>query len=94
MATDSRLPGGLHGGYEVLPGCQHSGGPEGQRGRYLKNKHAHVFTVDTASDSTETIDWVHRILKAERDIVIGARPLETTAFVTDLRAHFVIKGKY
>lgn len=27
-----------------------------------------------------TIDWVHRILEEERDIVISSRPLEATAF--------------
>src|SRR5262249_30269351 len=30
-----------------------------------------------------TIDWVHRILKEERDIVIESRPLEATAFQVD-----------
>jgi hypothetical protein len=49
--------------------------------RYFKNKYDHVFTVGAASESTETIDWVEGILKNERDIVIGARPLEATAFV-------------
>jgi hypothetical protein len=51
--------------------------------RYFKNKFDHVFTVDAARESTETIDWVSRILKNERDIVIAARPLEATAFVAD-----------
>jgi hypothetical protein len=51
--------------------------------RYFKNKYDHVFTVDAASESTETIDWVNRILKDERDLVIGSRPLEATSFVAD-----------
>src|SRR5262249_36786061 len=29
------------------------------------------------------IDWVHKILKAERDLVIASRPLEATAFEVD-----------
>jgi hypothetical protein len=29
------------------------------------------------------VDWVHRILAAERDLVISARPLEATAFEVD-----------
>src|SRR6202034_496590 len=33
-----------------------------------------------ASEAEATIDWVHRILKDERDIVISSRPLEATAF--------------
>jgi hypothetical protein len=48
--------------------------------RYFKNKYDHAFTVEPASDAKATIDWVHRILKEERDIVISSRPLEATAF--------------
>ncbi|MHB8235209.1 MAG: phage tail protein, partial [Solirubrobacteraceae bacterium] len=37
-----------------------------------------------------TIDWVHRILKEERDIVIASRPLEATAFeVEGIRMAYV-----
>jgi len=32
--------------------------------------------VEPASNAKATIDWVHRILKEERDIVISSRPLE------------------
>jgi hypothetical protein len=39
-----------------------------------------VFTVEPAAAAGATIDWVHRILKEERDIVISSRPLEATAF--------------
>jgi hypothetical protein len=46
----------------------------------FKNKYDHVFTVDPASEAGSTIDWVHRILAAERDIVISSAPLEATAF--------------
>jgi len=48
--------------------------------RYFKNKYDHVFTVEPASKAKSTIDWVHRILKEERDIVISSRPLEATDF--------------
>ena len=51
--------------------------------RYYKNKYDHDFTVEPASDATGTIDWVHRILKEERNLVIEARPLEATAFQVD-----------
>src|ERR1700737_3499610 len=51
--------------------------------RYFKNKYDHVFTVQPASDATTTIDWVHRILKEERDIVISSRALEASAFQID-----------
>ena len=58
--------------------------------RYFKNKYDHVFTVEPASNAKTTIDWVHRILKAERDIVISSRPLEATAFrVENIRIAYV-----
>ena len=51
--------------------------------RYFKNKYDHVFTVHPAAEATETLDWVNRILKDERDIAISARPLEATSFEVD-----------
>ena len=46
--------------------------------RYFKNKYDHVFATEPASEAQSTIDWVHRILKDERDIGISSRPLEAT----------------
>jgi len=69
-------------GLESSPVADALAGLRANEARYFKNKYDHVFAVDAADESTETIDWVHRILKDERDIVIGARPLEATAFVT------------
>src|SRR5215216_7526848 len=58
--------------------------------RYFKNKYDHVFTVEPASIAKTTIDWVHRILKEERDIVISSRPLQATAFqVENIRIAYV-----
>jgi hypothetical protein len=58
--------------------------------RYFKNKYDHVFTVEPASEAKETVDWVHRILKEERDIVISSPPLEATAFqVENIRMAYV-----
>jgi hypothetical protein len=67
-------------GLESSPVANALAGLRANEARYFKNKYSHVFTVDAASDATETIDWVHRILKNDRDIVIDARPLEATAF--------------
>jgi hypothetical protein len=39
--------------------------------------------VEPASEAEATVEWVHRILKEERDIVISSRPLEATAFEVD-----------
>src|SRR5689334_15305864 len=58
--------------------------------RYFKNRYDHVFTVEPASDAEATIDWVHRILVEEREIVIASRPLEATAFqVENIRMAYV-----
>ena len=70
-------------GLESSPVADALAGVRANEARYFKNKYGHVFTVDAASEATETIDWVNRILKDERDIVIAARPLEATAFEAD-----------
>ena len=36
--------------------------------------------MQPASEATAVIDWVHDILKTERDLVIESTPLEATAF--------------
>jgi hypothetical protein len=70
-------------GLESSPVARALAGLRANEARYFKNKYDHVFIVDAASESTATIDWVDGILKNERNIVIGARPLETTAFVVE-----------
>ena len=70
-------------GLESSPVADALAGLRANEARYFKNKYSHTFTVEPASDSTEVVDWVHRILKEERDIDIAARPLEATAFEVD-----------
>ncbi len=77
-------------GLESSPVAAALAGLRANEARYFKNKYDHVFTVESASDAKETIDWVHRILQEERDIVISSRPLEATAFqVEDIRIAYV-----
>ena len=57
-------------GLESSPVAPALAGLRANEARYFKNKYDHVFTVDAASDAKATVDWVHRILKEERDIVI------------------------
>ena len=77
-------------GLESSPVAAALAGLRAHEARYFKNKYDHVFTVEPASDATTTIDWVHRILKEERDIVISSRPLEATAFqVENIRIAYV-----
>jgi hypothetical protein len=70
-------------GLESSPVAAALAGLRANEARYFKNKYDHVFTVEPASDAQATVDWVHRILKEERDIVIASRPLEATAFQVD-----------
>ncbi|MGI8609254.1 MAG: phage tail protein [Candidatus Dormibacteria bacterium] len=70
-------------GLESSPVAAALAGLRANEARYFKNKYDHVFTVKPASDAKTTIDWVHRILKEERDIVISSRPLEATAFTLE-----------
>jgi hypothetical protein len=77
-------------GLESSPVADALAGLRANEARYFKNKYGHVFTVEPASDARPTIDWVHRILKEERGIVISARPLEATAFqVENIRIAYV-----
>jgi hypothetical protein len=77
-------------GLEASPFAAALAGLRANEARYFKNKYDHVFTVEPASEAQATIDWVHKILKEERDIVISARPLEATAFqVENIRMAYV-----
>ncbi len=48
--------------------------------RYFMNKYKHSFTTIPASESLDTLEYVNRILKKERDIEFTAKPLETSRF--------------
>jgi hypothetical protein len=77
-------------GLESSPVATALAGLRANEARYFKNKYDHVFTVEPATESKQTVDWVHRILKEERDIVISSRPLEATAFqVENIRMAYV-----
>jgi hypothetical protein len=70
-------------GLEASPVADTLAGLRAHEARYFKNKYGHVFTVEPASEAKSAIDWVHRILKEERDIVISSRPLEASTFQID-----------
>ncbi len=77
-------------GLETSPVPDALAGLRANEARYFKNKYDHVFTVDPASKAKATVDWVHRILKEERGLVIESRPLEATAFeVEDIKMAYV-----
>ena len=70
-------------GLQSSPVAEALAGLRANEARYFSNKYGHVFTVEPAREAKATVDWVHGILEAERDIVISARPLEATSFVVD-----------
>jgi hypothetical protein len=77
-------------GLETSPVAAALAGLRANEARYFKNKYDHDFTVEPASDAKTTIDWVHGILKEERDIVISSRPLQATGFeVENIRMAYV-----
>src|SRR5690348_18513544 len=77
-------------GLESSPVADALAGLRANEARYFKNKYDHDFTVEPAGDAQSTIDWVHRILKEERDIVVSSRPLEATSFqVENIRMAYV-----
>ncbi len=77
-------------GLESSPVAAALAGLRANEARYFKNKYDHVFTVEPASEAKATIEWVHRILREERDIVISSRPLEASAFqVENIRIAYV-----
>src|SRR5689334_2156109 len=77
-------------GLESSPVAAALAGLRAHEARYFKNKYDHSFTVEPASNAKATIEWVHRILKDERDIVISSPPLEATAFqIENIRIAYV-----
>lgn len=77
-------------GVESTPVADALAGLRANEARYFKNKYDYVFTVEPASAAPSALDWVSRILAAERDIIIASRPLEATMFeVENLRIAYV-----
>src|SRR3954454_12340116 len=77
-------------GLESSPVAGALAGLRANEARYFKNKYDHDVTVGPPSKAKKTGDWVHRILKEERDLVIASRPLEATAFeVEEIRMAYV-----
>jgi len=67
-------------GLESSPVAEALAGLRANEARYFMNKYKHVFTVTPADENSETLDYVNRMLKIERDIEFAAKPLETAHF--------------
>lgn len=67
-------------GLESSPLAEALAGLRANEARYFMSKYKHAFTVVPAGESQDTLDYVKRILKEERDIELDATPLETSRF--------------
>ena len=77
-------------GLETSPVAQALAGLRANEARYYSNKYGHTFTTEPAVKDKETLEYIHRVLKTERDIVIASKPLEVSAFqVENLRMAYV-----
>jgi hypothetical protein len=77
-------------GLESSPVAPALAGLRANEARYFKNKYDHVFTTEPAAKAQKAVDYVSRILKEERGLVIASKPLEATSF----EVYFVIKGEH
>lgn len=77
-------------GLETSPVAAALAGLRANEARYYRNKYDHAFTVEPADEAGATVEYVHRVLREERDITIASRPLEATSFGVDgLRMAYV-----
>jgi hypothetical protein len=67
-------------GLESSPVADALAGLRANEARYFKNKYDHTFTTESATKADDRVEYVARVLKQERDIVIGSPPLEVTFF--------------
>jgi len=63
-------------GLESSPVAAALAGLRAHEARYFKNKYDHILIVEPAAKAKKTLDWVHHILKEERNIVVTSPPLE------------------
>jgi hypothetical protein len=67
-------------GLESSPVAEGLAGLRANEARYFKNKYDHDFTVTSADEAPETLEWIHGILSSERNLAISSRPLEVSSF--------------
>lgn len=77
-------------GLESSPVVAALAGLRANEARYYMTKYSHVFTVAPAEEDPDTLAYVTRILKNERNIELQARPLEVSGFqVENIRMAYV-----
>src|SRR3954452_23131311 len=70
-------------GLESSPVADALAGLRANEARYFKNKYDVDFTVEPAAKAKKKLDYVSRILKEERGIVISSPALEVTELNVD-----------
>jgi hypothetical protein len=70
-------------GLESSPAVATLAGLRANEARYFHNKYKAEFITNPVSDSKESLEWVTKILKEERNIVIASKPLETASLLVD-----------
>ena len=70
-------------GLETSPLSKALAGLRANEARYFKNKYDEDFIVVPASKSKESLNWVSKILKEERSIIIASKPLETASLLVE-----------
>ena len=77
-------------GLESSPVADALAGLRANEARYYKNKYDHTFTVEPAAKAKKAVDYMTKVLKEERGIVIESPALEATSFqVEDLKMTYV-----
>jgi hypothetical protein len=77
-------------GLESSPVAKALAGLRANEARYFKNKYDHDFKTETAAKAKKLVDYVAKILKDERDLVIASPALEACQFtVEDIKWTYV-----
>ncbi len=70
-------------GFESSPVADALAGLRANEARYFKNKYSLDFTTKPAAEAKDLVDYVAKVLKDERGIVIASPALEATEFVVE-----------
>ena len=77
-------------GLHTSPVAEALAGLRANEARYFMNKYKHAFVVEPAIESQDSLEYVSRILRLEREIQFAATPLETSRFeVSGIRFAYV-----
>lgn len=70
-------------GLETSPVAPALAGLRANEARYFRNKYDATFATSPAAEAQDLVDYVARVLREERGIVIASRPLEAAELLVD-----------